>query len=76
MAERKAAQPPQDAAQKEVQKVVDEAEDKGYLGVEVDPTPDAHYTVAGVLAGEPTPETDPGHAREVRQKLDDDARQR
>lgn len=76
MAERKTAQPPQDAAQKEVQKAVDEAEDKGYLGVEVDPTPDAHYTVAGVLAGEPTPETDPGHAREVRQKLDDDARQR
>jgi hypothetical protein len=76
MAERKTAQPPQDAAQKEVQKAVDKAEEKGYLGVEVDPTPDAHYTVAGVLAGEPTPETDPGHAREVRQKLDDDARQR
>ena len=76
MAERRTAQPPQDAAQKEVQKAVDKAEEKGYLGVEVDPTPDAHYTVAGVLAGEPTPETDPGHAREVRQKLDDDARQR
>jgi hypothetical protein len=39
MAERKTAQPPQDAAQKEVQKAVDEAGDKGYLGVEVDPTP-------------------------------------
>lgn len=76
MAERKTAQPPQDAAQKEVQKAVDEAEDKGYLGVEVDPTPDSHYTVAGVTEGKPTPETDPGHAREVRQKLDDEARQR
>jgi hypothetical protein len=76
MAERKTAQPPQDAAQKEVQKAVDEAEDKGYLGVEVDPTPDSHYTVAGVLEGKPTPETDLGHAREVRQKLDDDARER
>ena len=70
------AQPPQDAAQKEVQKAVDAAEDKGYLGVEVDPTPDSHYTVAGVTAGKPTPETDLDHARDVRQKLDDDARLR
>jgi hypothetical protein len=76
MAERKTTQPPQGAAQKEVQKVVDAVEEKGYLGVEVDPTPDSHYTVAGVLEGKPTPETDPDHAREVRQKLDDDSRQR
>ena len=76
MAERKSAQPPQDAAQRDVQKAVDKAEEKGYLGVEVDPTPDEHYSVAGVTAGKPTPETDPGHAREVRQKLDDDARAR
>jgi len=76
MAERKSAQPPQDAAQKEVQKAVDAAEEKGYLGVEVDPTPDSHYTVAGVLEGKPTPETDADHAREVQQKLADDARQR
>lgn len=75
MAESK-TKPPQDAAQKEVQKAVDAAEDKGYLGVEVDPTPDAHYTVAGVLAGKPTPETDAGHGRDVRQQLDDAARQR
>lgn len=76
MAERKSAQPPQDAAQKEVQKAVDEASEKGFLGVEVDPTPDSHYSVAGVLEGKPTPETDLDHAREVRLKLDDDARQR
>lgn len=75
MAERKPAAP-KDAAQQEVQQVVDEAEDKGYIGVPVDPTPKENYTVAGVLAGKPTPETDSGHAREVRQKLDDDARQR
>jgi hypothetical protein len=74
MTERKT--PPKDAAQKDVQKAVDEAEDKGYLGVEVDPTPNEHYTVAGVLAGKPTPESDLGHAREVRQQLDDDARSR
>ena len=76
MAERKTSQPPQDGAQKEVQTAVDEASEKGYLGVEVDPTPDSHYTVTGVLEGKPTPETDLGHAREVRLKLDDDARQR
>lgn len=74
MAERKSA--PKDEAQVEVQKAFDEAEDKGYIGVPVDPTPKENYTVAGVLAGKPTPETDPGHAREVRQQLDDSARQR
>ena len=65
-----------DKAAAEVQKAVDKAEEKGFLGVEVDPTPDRAYTVAGVIAGEPTPETHPDHAREVRQKLDDDARGR
>lgn len=75
MAERKAAAP-KDAAQQEVQKAVDKAEERGLLGVEVDPTPNDNYTVAGVLAGAPTPETDPDHARQVRQQLDDDARQR
>ncbi|MFJ4808495.1 hypothetical protein [Streptomyces longwoodensis] len=74
MAERKSA--PKDEAQQEVQKVFDEAEDKGYLGVPVDPTPKEHYTVAGVVAGKPTPETDPDHAREVRQQRDDADRQR
>jgi hypothetical protein len=75
MAERKTAAS-KDEAQQEVQKVVDEAEERGYLGVPVDPTPKDHYTVAGVIAGKPTPETDATHAREVRQKLDDEARQR
>jgi hypothetical protein len=35
-----------------------EALSKGFLGGEVDPTPDEHYTVGGVLEGKPTPETD------------------
>lgn len=74
MAERKSAS--KDEAQQEVQKVVDEAEDKGYLGVPVDPTDKHAYTVPGVLAGEPTPETDADHARQVRQKLDDADRAR
>ncbi|MFJ7176409.1 hypothetical protein ACIQXA_08375 [Streptomyces massasporeus] len=76
MAERKTAAPSKDEAQQEVQKTFDEAEDKGYLGVPVDPTPKENYTVAGVLAGKPTPETDAAHAREVRQQLDGEARQR
>lgn len=75
MPERKTAAP-KDEAQQEVQKTLDEAEGKGYLGVPVDPTPKENYTVAGVLAGKPTPETDAAHAREVRQQLDDEARQR
>ncbi|KAA6216393.1 hypothetical protein [Streptomyces filamentosus] len=75
MAERKTATP-KDDAQAEVQAAVDQAEDKGYIGVPVDPTPKDHYTVAGVVAGKPTPETDGDHAREVRQKLDDEARRR
>ena len=74
MAERKSA--PKDEAQIEVQKAVDEAEGKGYIGVPVDPTPKENYTVAGVLAGKPTPETDSDHARQVRQELDDAARKR
>jgi hypothetical protein len=34
------------------------AQKVGFLGYEVDPTDDHAYTVAGVLAGKPTPETD------------------
>lgn len=36
----------------------EEAHEVGFYGFEVDPTPDENYTVAGVLAGKPTPETD------------------
>lgn len=75
MAERKAA-PSKDGAQDEVQAAVDAAEDLGYVGTAVDPTPKDHYTVAGVVAGKPTPETDAEHARTVRHELDDAARKR
>jgi hypothetical protein len=68
--------PEGDEVAKAVQRATDKAQAQGYLGVEVDPTPNEHYSVAGVVDGKATPETDPGHAREVRQKLDDDARQR
>lgn len=34
-----------DAAAKQVQKTVDEAEDKGYFGVKVDPLPNEAYSL-------------------------------
>jgi hypothetical protein len=42
----------------EVQATVDAEQEQGFRGVKVDPTPDHHYTVAGVAEGLPTPETD------------------
>lgn len=39
-----------------IQKVVDEADAKGYYGKTADETPREHYSVAGVTAGKPTPE--------------------
>jgi hypothetical protein len=53
----------------EVQKVADKEAAQGYRGVKTDPTPNENYTVAGVLAGAPTPETDKDHARFVRDHL-------
>ncbi len=37
---------------------LEEANEKGFLGEKVDPTPNEAYTVAGVTSGAPTPETD------------------
>ena len=42
----------------EVQTKMDVETAQGYSGMNVDPTPDSHYTVAGVTANKPTPETD------------------
>lgn len=50
---------PTDAVTEQVQEKVDVETEQGFRGVEVDPTPNEHYTVAGVLDGKPTPETDP-----------------
>jgi hypothetical protein len=47
-----------DQGQAEVQARMDEAHAKGYEGYAPDPTPNSAYTVAGVTAGAPTPETD------------------
>ena len=48
-----------DAADERVQKAADKEQEQGFLGQKVDPTPNENYTVAGVLAGKPTPESDP-----------------
>lgn len=55
-----------EAVAQEVQRVADKAEEKGLLGVEVDPTPNENYTFAGQAAGKPTPETDDETAAEAR----------
>lgn len=47
-----------DAGQDQVDKLVDQELEQGYRGQKVDPTPNENYTVAGVLAGKPTPETE------------------
>ena len=44
----------------------EDAAEAGLFGVEVDPTPNSHYTVAGVTAGKPTPETDAATAEKAR----------
>jgi hypothetical protein len=49
-----------------VQAAVDTETEQGFRGVEVDSTPNEAYTVKGVLAGMPTPETDAEHAEKVR----------
>ncbi len=58
-------QPAQDATAKAVQSAVDQETKQGFRGVEVDPTPNEAYTVAGVTSGQPTPETDPALATKV-----------
>jgi hypothetical protein len=45
-------------AKKDERAPLEQATEDGYLGVKVDPTPDEAYTVAGVVKGQPTPETD------------------
>jgi hypothetical protein len=47
-------------------KVIDQESAQGFRGVEVDPTPNENYTVAGVTSGAPTPETDVASAQEAR----------
>lgn len=63
--------PVETEAAKHAQTVMDEEAKKGFRGVEVDDTPNSAYTVAGVVAGEPTPETDVELSRKRRAELDE-----
>ncbi|GIE30166.1 hypothetical protein Ait01nite_032110 [Actinoplanes italicus] len=55
-----------DRSTAEVQAKVDEDQARGFRGVEVDPTPNENYTIAGVTSGAPTPETDDAAAETAR----------
>ncbi len=55
-----------DGGAAEVQAKVDEENEQGFRGTAVDPTPRDNYTVQGVAAGKPTPETDEKAAAEAR----------
>lgn len=55
-----------DTSLAEVQKQADEDRARGFRGVEVDPTPNENYTIAGVTSGAPTPETDDDAAEAAR----------
>jgi hypothetical protein len=63
----------QDAA--EVQANVDVETEQGFRGVEVDPTPNENYTLAGQNAGAPVPETDEATAKVAVDARDDVAKQ-
>lgn len=65
-ARRDDSKPVEDEATVAVQQAVDRAQEQGFYGVETDPTPNEHYTVAGVVAGKPTPETDTDAAAKAR----------
>jgi hypothetical protein len=64
-----------DQSTADMQKRADEDTARGFRGVEVDPTPNEHYSVAGVTSGKPTPETDDGAAEEARKAQADTSRQ-
>ena len=53
----------------QVQAAMDVETEQGFRGVEVDPTPNENYTLAGQNAGKPTPETDDETAEAARKAL-------
>lgn len=55
-----------DLGQKELQETFDKANEQGFFGVEVDPTPNENYSLE-TPPDAPTPETDAKLAAEVRE---------
>lgn len=45
--------------EKQAADAVSKETEQGFRGIEVDPTPNENYSLAGQNAGAPTPETDP-----------------
>lgn len=60
----------EDVGADQVQEAFDEANEKGFFGTKVDPTPNENYTVEGVTSGKPTPETDEKAAQNARAALE------
>ena len=52
-----ASEPSAKSTQAAVKAAVDKDTEQGFRGANTDPTPNENYTVAGVTAGLPTPET-------------------
>jgi len=53
----------------QAQEVMDQETEQGFRGIEVDPTPNENYTLAGQNAGKPTPETDEDAREEARKAI-------
>jgi hypothetical protein len=51
----------------QVADAIAQEQEQGFRGVEVDPTPNEAYTLAGVTSGQPTPETDGDAALQARE---------
>ena len=51
---------PDDLGAAEIQAKFDKAERQGFFGTVPDETPNENYTLAGVISGKPTPETERG----------------
>lgn len=60
------AEKSKDSGEAQVQANVDKENERGFAGEQVDPTPRDNYTLQGVVAGKPTPETDEGAAKAAR----------
>jgi len=54
----KAKDSAKDSGEAEVQANVDAENEQGFAGIRVDETPLENYTLGGVAAGKPTPETE------------------
>ncbi len=63
-----------DAGEKEMQNQFDEANEQGFFGTEVDPTPNENYSLQGGPAGEGTPETDAGAFAKAQKAIAETAR--